>query len=57
MLKPRYRIVNDDFSGYEVQVKRWWWPWWYCVGFNTHPSVERARQYAKHLQNPYVEYL
>lgn len=57
MPKPQYRIVNDSFSGYEVQVKRWWWPWWYCVGFNTHPSVERARQYAKHLQNPYVEYL
>jgi hypothetical protein len=57
MFKKRYRIVRDTYAGYEVQVKRWWWPWWTCHGFNTHLSLESAKRYAEQLKNPVVVYL
>lgn len=43
----RYRIVRDSYAGYEVQVRRWWWPFWTQAGYtNTHATIERAEQYA-----------
>lgn len=45
----KYRIVRDNYAGYEVQLKRWWWPFWYQKGFiNTFSSIDRARNYAIH---------
>jgi len=47
----KYRIVTDSFAGYEVQIKRWWFPFWFqcweygCI--NSFISVERAEQYVK----------
>ena len=42
-----YRIVTDQFSGYEVQAKRWWFPFWLqCNYTNTHYSVDDAEQWA-----------
>ena len=44
----KIRIVTDEYSGYEVQVWRWWFPIWMQHGFtNTHSTVERAERYAK----------
>lgn len=48
----RYRIVTDNYCGFEVQVKRWWCPFWVqCHGehgpANTWPSVEKAEEFAK----------
>lgn len=44
----KYRIVTDAFSGYEVQVRRWWFPFWLqCGGTNTHASIDKAEAYAK----------
>lgn len=41
----RYRIVRDNYSGYEVQIRRWWFPIWLQLGgINTSPSIERARE-------------
>lgn len=59
MFKNKYKIVRDDFCGYEVRIKRWWLPLWYQAGWtNTHSSVEKAREYAKsHSQNHIVKYL
>lgn len=40
---PRYRIVTDRWNGFEVQVWRWWWPFWEMPSINTSPSVEAAK--------------
>lgn len=47
-----YRIVRDNYLGYEVQHRTWWWPFWRETGFcNTHATVERAEEFArKHAQ-------
>jgi hypothetical protein len=53
-----YRIVRDNFCGYEVQVRRWWWPFWIQAGFaNTHSSVERAEAWAESHARKTVKYL
>ena len=42
----QYRIVRDGYLGYEVQVRRWWFPLWIQVGLsNTHQSIERAEKW------------
>ena len=28
-MKNKYRIVSDNFQGFEVQIKRWWFPFWF----------------------------
>lgn len=54
----RYRIVRDAYLGYEVQIWRWWWPFWVQAGFtNTHPTVERAEQWARKHAQPFVKNL
>ena len=46
IFKTEYRIVRDNFLGYECQHKRWWWPFWTQMGFtNTHRTIEEARTY------------
>ncbi len=47
--KTSYRIVSDDFSGYEVQKWRWWFPFWvqedkFCYT-NTFKEIEDAKQW------------
>lgn len=39
----RYRIVKDDYLGYECQIWRLWFPFWCEMNFcNTHHTLERA---------------
>ena len=46
--KRQFRIVTDQFLGYEVQVKFWYWPFWQEVGFaNTHTSIKCADKFIK----------
>lgn len=34
-MKNKYRIVEDDFSGYEAQVKYWYFPFkWFEIHTN-----------------------
>lgn len=47
----KYKIIRDDFLGYEVRVRRWYWPFWTQPGncgtsVNTFHTVERARAFA-----------
>jgi hypothetical protein len=46
-MKHKYRIVTDSYSGYEAQVKYWWFPFaWYQMGYtNTHASIEDAKRF------------
>ena len=45
----KYRIVTDNYAGYEVQSWRWWWPFWIQGATNTHSTIEAAEEYAKSL--------
>lgn len=53
-----YRIVRDNYCGFEVQIRRWWWPFWCQADFsNTHSSIEAAEQWAKVHAASHVKYL
>jgi hypothetical protein len=57
-MKNRYRIVTDDYAGYEVQVWRCWWPFWWQAGFaNTFLTVEDAEAFAIRHAKGVVKYL
>lgn len=49
MFKTKYRIVTDEYSGFEVQSWRWYFPIWLqchtssCEPINTHSSLEKAK--------------
>ena len=52
IFKRKYRIVTDNFAGFEIQARVWYWPFWYqisgyscCPGINTWKSVERAKMF------------
>ncbi len=41
----RYRVIRDNYAGYEAQFRVWWWPFWQQCNFvNTSPSIGLARQ-------------
>lgn len=57
-MSPEYRIVTDNYSGYEVQVRRWWWPFWIEADFvNTHSSIDEAERFAERHAKRCVKYL
>lgn len=43
-MRNSYRIVRDRYSGYEAQVRYWWFPfvWLQCFGVNTRGTVEAS---------------
>lgn len=49
---PKYRIVTDNYAGFEVQSWRWWWPFWIQGTTNTHVTVEDAEAYARRIAAP-----
>lgn len=52
-MKNKYRIVSDEYLGYEAQVRFWWFPFfWFQMherGFivNSFPSIEEAESFIK----------
>lgn len=50
-MKTCYRIVTDEYAGYEVQIKRWWMPIWFQKwkygGVNTFRTIEDAQKWIK----------
>lgn len=47
-MRPRYRIVRDIYCGYEVQIWRWWFPFWVMAdSCNTFSSIEKAEEFAR----------
>lgn len=51
----KYRIVTDNYAGYEVQVWTIWFPFWVQVsyhgrGVNTFPSLDAAIHYIRTLK-------
>jgi hypothetical protein len=48
----RYRIVTDDYAGYEVQAWHWWRPFWSGLSVhgnfaNTFLRIEDAENFAQ----------
>lgn len=56
-MKNQYRISTDHWLGYEVQVKRWWFPFWmqccgkYGMSTNTFSSLEEAKNHIHQMRN------
>ena len=51
MFKKKYRIVEDNYGGYEAQFRRFF-IWRQCFGTNTSSSIERALRIVKvHSKN------
>ena len=46
MTRWHWRIIQDEFAGYEVQWWIWWWPFWCQWYKNTHRTLDAARAYA-----------
>ncbi len=49
-MKNKYRIVNDDFAGYEVQIRYWWLPFfwfqkWHNGTINTWANIIDAKKW------------
>ncbi|MBL87188.1 MAG: hypothetical protein CMO82_11080 [Winogradskyella sp.] len=48
--KRQYRIVTDNFSGFEVQKRLWYYPFWFQIRsenrlpVNTHKTIESAEK-------------
>lgn len=56
-MKRYYRIVRDNFLGYEVQDRYWFSPFWAQTDFcNTFTTVESAERFARSHAEP-VKYL
>jgi len=54
--KNKYRIISDNFCGYEVQIRYWFFPiWLQCFEFpfntNTHKSLEDAKEFMEQHRN------
>ena len=56
MYKNYYRVVTDNYSGYEAQVKFWWFPliWFQCYYTNTNSSLEEAKKVIERHKNKVV---
>lgn len=57
MFQNRYRVVTDGYSGYEAQVKRWWFPvWMQIAGCNTSSTLDRAKRWIERHKSGGVVY-
>ena len=46
--KTKYRVVTDNYLGYEAQYRPWFLPFWQQLnGTNTHPTIEKALEMCK----------
>ena len=53
IFRTRYRIVKDDYAGYEAQYRHWWMPFYIQVnGVNTRPTLEACRKLIEFHKRP-----
>ncbi len=46
--KTKYRVVTDNYLGYEAQYKPWFLPFWQQLnGANTRSTIEEALELCK----------
>jgi hypothetical protein len=53
-MRTQYRVVRDNYAGFEVQCRRWWWPFWCQCGINTHSSLKMALAFIDGLRGHVV---
>ena len=41
--KKKYRIVSDNYSGFEVQKKIWWFPFWLQISGSYGANANTSR--------------
>lgn len=51
-MSREYRIVRDNYNGFEVQSRCWWWPLWTQGESNSHSTIEGAEAYAMKCAKP-----
>jgi hypothetical protein len=50
-MKNKYRVVSDEYFGFEVQINFWWLPgfWFQCFSANglgnSHDSLNKAKKF------------
>lgn len=49
----QYRIVHDKYSGFEVQFRTFWMPYWRTPFVNTRHSLEAAESLAEEIESAY----
>lgn len=47
LFRTRYRVVADDYLGFEAQRRLWFWPFYSQWIINTHSSVEEAKRFVR----------
>lgn len=48
LFKPKFRIIPDNYNGFECQVKVWWNPYWMEVNFsNSNSSIKEAETFQR----------
>lgn len=55
-IRGRYRIVTDNYAGFEVQMWSIFWPFWTQVSTaydktNTHLTIEMAKLFIENQKN------
>lgn len=56
LFKNKYRVVEDQYLGYEAQIKPWWSPFgWFEIGLNTSSTIERAERCFGRVVKEYEE--
>lgn len=54
MREIEFRIVTDNYAGYEVQFRTWYWPFWRQAEFsNTFHSVDKAKEFIEEYKKKY----
>lgn len=49
--KTKYRVVTDNFLGYEAQYKPWFLPFWQQLNrTNTHKTIQEALEMCKRFK-------
>jgi hypothetical protein len=50
MYKMRFRIIKDQFNGYEVQYRAWYHMKWQQWQINSHPTLASAERQVQLLR-------
>lgn len=54
--KTKWRVVTDNYAGYEVQCKHWWTPFWFQAhGINTFISLDKALSFIERQQELHIK--
>lgn len=52
----KYRVVTDQYAGFEAQSWRIWWPFWVQININTFYSVDDAVEYINSVRSPKAKF-